>query len=120
MGAGLKKVAEMFGYVAESAYLCIQVSLKHYQIMEKDNNKSVLTPALKRAGLTLTADRADVSIAIKTYRLRQDLTQEQLADKWNISRYTIMRLEAARPVSWEMTYKVWARLSEDLANENRA
>lgn len=110
----------MFGDVAESAYLCTQYSLKHIEIMDNNNNKSVLTPALKRAGLTLTADRADVSIAIKTYRLRQDLTQEQLAEKWNISRYTIMRLEAARPVSWEMTYKVWARLSEDLANENRA
>lgn len=88
--------------------------------MNNDNNKNqVLAPAMKRAGLTLTADRADVSIAIKTYRLRQNLTQEQLADKWNISRYTIMRLEAARPVSWEMTYKVWARLSDDLTQEQR-
>ena len=86
----------------------------------KNTTNQVLAPSMKRAGLTLTADRADVSIAIKTYRLRQDLTQEQLAEKWNISRYTIMRLEAARPVSWEMTYKVWARLSEDLANEQRA
>lgn len=88
--------------------------------MDNNNNKSVLTPALKRAGLTLTADRADVSIAIKTYRLRQDLTQEQLAEQWGISRYTIMRLEAARPVSWEMTYRVWAKLSDALTNETRA
>ena len=88
-----------------------------------DNNNTtnqVLAPAMKRAGLTLTADRCDVSIAIKTYRLRQNLTQEQLAEQWGISRYTIMRLEAARPVSWEMTYKVWARLTDALTNEQRA
>lgn len=90
-------------------------------IMDNNNNTNqVLAPAMKRAGLTLTADRCDVSIAIKTYRLRQDLTQEQLAEQWGISRYTIMRLEAARPVSWEMTYKVWARLTEALTNEQKA
>ena len=87
--------------------------------MDNNNNHQVLAPAMKRAGLTLTADRADVSIAIKTFRLRQNLTQEQLAERWDISRYTIMRLEAARPVSWEMTYKVWARLSDDLTQEQR-
>ena len=88
--------------------------------MEKDNNKSVLTPALKRAGLTLTADRCDVAIAIKTYRLRRGITQEELADEWETSRYTIMRLEAARAVSWEMTYKIWNKLSDALYNEQRA
>lgn len=72
---------------------------------------------MKRKGLTMQANREDAALAVKTYRLRQGLTQRQLAERWGISRYTIIRIEQGQDISWEMAYRVFALLSEDLRKE---
>lgn len=72
---------------------------------------------MKRKGLTMQANREDAALAVKTYRLRQGLTQRQLAERWGISRYTIIRVEQGGEVSWEMAYRIFALLSEDLRKE---
>jgi len=53
----------------------------------------------------------------KTWRLRHGYTQKQVAQKWGCSRYTIMRAEGGRDVTWEMAYRLFARLSDELRKE---
>lgn len=76
-------------------------------------------PEIKQSGLTIEADREEVALALKTWRLRHDLTQEAVAQRWGMSRYTILRAERAKPISWTMAYKIWARLAAELSKEQR-
>lgn len=72
---------------------------------------------MKQNGLKMDSNREDVALAIKTYRLRKGYTQQQLAEKWGCSRYTIIRVEKARNITWEMAYKMFAKLSDELRKE---
>lgn len=74
---------------------------------------------IKREHLTMTVDREEFAIALKTWRLRNDLTQQQVADRWNLSRWTILRIEQAKDISWPTAYKCFARLSAELQQEGR-
>lgn len=71
----------------------------------------------KQKGLSLEADKEQVAMAVKTWRLRHDLTQEELGARWGMSRFTILRIEGAKNISWEMAYKAFAHLSEELQKE---
>lgn len=72
---------------------------------------------MKQEGLTMDVDREQFAMALKTWRIRSGYTQRQVALRWGISRYTVMRIEAADTISWEMAYRVFARLSYELQNE---
>lgn len=74
---------------------------------------------MKRDGLRMDADREDVAMAVKTYRLRRGITQAALGKEWGISRYSIIRIETAKPVSWEYTYKAFSKLAQALEQEGR-
>lgn len=74
---------------------------------------------MKREGLTMEADKEQFAMALKTWRLRTGLTQREVADRWNCSRYTIMRAEAARNITWEMCYRLFAKLSHELEIERQ-
>ena len=76
-----------------------------------------LTIKMKREGVKVTSDREQVAVAVKTYRLRQGLTQARLGELWGVSRWTIMRIEAAEAVAWETSYRIFARLANDLQKE---
>lgn len=67
----------------------------------------------------MDANAEELAMSLKTYRLRTGSTQEQLAQMWGCSRYTIMRLETCKRVSWEMTYKVYNNLMQALTKEAR-
>lgn len=67
----------------------------------------------------MDADREQVAMAIKTWRLRNGLTQEQLAQRWGCSRFTIIRVEKAKHITWEMAYKMFAKLSYELEKEGK-
>ena len=71
----------------------------------------------KQKGLTMETDKEQFAMALKTWRLRQGLTQKQLGERWGCSRYTILRAESANNLSWETAYKMFARLSEELRKE---
>lgn len=73
----------------------------------------------RQRGATLEANREDVALAVKTFRLRKGLTQRQLGERWGCSRYVIMDLEGAKPISWEKAYRVFAMLSDELREEGR-
>lgn len=72
---------------------------------------------MKREGVTMDVDRQQFALALKTWRLRANLTQRQVGEMWNTSRYTIMKAEKANPISWEQAYKLFAHLSDELRKE---
>lgn len=74
---------------------------------------------MKQQGLTMEADRNEFALALKTWRLRAGKTQKEVGDSWGVSRYTILRAENAKPITWEMAYRLFARLSEELKKENQ-
>ena len=71
-------------------------------------------------GLTMEADKQDFALALKTWRLRQGLTQKQVGKRWGCSRFTIIRAENAKNVTWEMAYRLFAKLAVELKKEDQA
>ncbi len=74
-------------------------------------------PQARPNQLAVDIDRQQFALALKTWRLRMDLTQRQVAEQWGISRYTIMRAEAAKDITWMMAYRLFAKLSDELRKE---
>lgn len=72
---------------------------------------------MKQKGLEMDVDKTDFALALKTWRLRQNLTQREVGERWGVSRYTIMKAENAKAVTWEMAYRLFARLAEELKKE---
>lgn len=68
-------------------------------------------------GLEMDMDKQQFALALKTWRLRQGLTQRQVGERWGCSRYTIIRAERAQNVTWEMAYRLFAKLAQELKQE---
>lgn len=68
-------------------------------------------------GLAMECDKQEFALALKTWRLRQGLTQRQVGERWGVSRFTIMRAESARNVTWETAYRLFAKLAAELQKE---
>lgn len=73
---------------------------------------------MKQKGLSMETDKTDFAMALKTWRLRNGLTQQQAGERFGCSRYTIMRAEKAKDVTWEMAYRLFAKLSQELTKED--
>lgn len=67
--------------------------------------------------LSVVIDRFEFALALKTWRLRQALTQQEVAEKWGCSRFTIIRAEGGKQLTWEMAYRLFNKLSNELRNE---
>lgn len=72
---------------------------------------------MKPNGLRMDIDKQEFGLALKTWRLRQGLTQRQVGERWGCSRYTIMRAEKAVNLTWEMAYRMFAKLATELRKE---
>lgn len=72
---------------------------------------------MKQDGLQMDVDKESFALALKTWRLRQGLTQQQVAEKWGVSRFTIIRAETAKNITWMMAYRLFAKLAEELKLE---
>lgn len=72
---------------------------------------------MKPKGLEMDVDKQEFALALKTWRLRQGLTQSEVGKRWNCSRFTIMRAENAKNVTWEMAYRLFAKLAQELKKE---
>lgn len=68
-------------------------------------------------GLGMEVDKEAFAMALKTWRLRQGLTQAQVGERWGCSRFTVLRAEGAKNITWEMAYRLFAKLSEELRKE---
>lgn len=75
------------------------------------------TPIVKN--LRIEIPRDEFALLFKTWRIERGLTQRAAAKLFGCSRYTIMRIENKTPISWEMSYKVYAQLSSELIEENK-
>lgn len=64
-------------------------------------------------------DRDGLSIELKKYRLRAGLTQRQLGELWGVSRYTIIRAEGSKTITWQSAYRIFTQLAKCLAAEDR-
>lgn len=73
---------------------------------------------LKREGLEMKMNKEAFGMALKTWRLRQGLTQKQVGQRWGCSRFTVMRAENAQAVSWEHAYMLFAKLAKELREED--
>lgn len=73
---------------------------------------------MKQKGLEMDVNKEEFALALKTWRLRQGLTQAEVGERWGCSRWTIMRAEKAKILTWEMAYKMFAKLSRELTKEN--
>lgn len=78
-----------------------------------------ITTEMKQKGLSLQVDREQLAMSLKTWRLRSGLTQNEVASRWGISRFTVIRIEKGREVSWEIAYRTFAKLSEELRAEGQ-
>lgn len=72
---------------------------------------------MKTNGLEVDINKQEFALALKTWRLRQGFTQKQVGEMWNCSRWTIMRAEAGKNITWEMAYRMFAKLSHELRKE---
>lgn len=78
-----------------------------------------IKPTAKVDGLKVDIDRQEFALALKTWRLRQGLLQREVAERWGTSRFTIIRAETAKPISWTAAYKLFNKLSQELLKEQR-
>lgn len=72
---------------------------------------------MEQKGVTLETDVEQFALALRTWRLRQGLTQTQAGDRFGVSRYTIIKVENGQKISWQTAYKLFARLSNELRKE---
>lgn len=70
-------------------------------------------------GLEMEVDKESFALALKTWRLRNGLTQAAAGERWGCSRWTIMRAEKAKNLTWEMAYRMFAKLAKELEKENQ-
>lgn len=76
-----------------------------------------VTVEVRQNGLEMDIDREKFAMALKTWRLRQGLTQAAVGEMWGCSRYTILRAESAKGITWEQAYRLFAKLSDELRKE---
>ena len=74
---------------------------------------------MERQGLTMQANREDFAMALKTWRLRNGYSQIKVGEMFGFSRFTIIRLEKGKPVTWETAYRCFAKLAKYLEEEGR-
>lgn len=74
----------------------------------------ILEPKMQPDGLKMKTDATHFALALKTWRLRRGLTQRAAASAMGISRHSLLRVENAREVSWEIQYRILAHISDDL------
>lgn len=84
---------------------------------KKTKNGIILELKMEQRGVEADCDRNEFALALKTWRLRHGLTQKQVGDRWGCSRYTIMRAELGRDITWEHIYKLFSKLSWELRQE---
>lgn len=72
---------------------------------------------MKPKGLEMDVNKQEFALALKTWRLRQGMTQREVAARWDCSRFTIMRAEGGKQLTWEMAYRLFAKLADELRKE---
>lgn len=61
--------------------------------------------------------RQEIGLEVAKFRIRKGLTQAQLGERWGMSRYSIIRAEKGKFVSWKFTYAIASKLTQELRKE---
>lgn len=80
-------------------------------------NLPVVKAVMKRDHLTMNVDKEEFAMALKTWRLRNNLTQKEVAERWGVSRWTLLRAEKCVKLSWTIAYRLFAKLAKELQEE---
>lgn len=73
---------------------------------------------MKQIQLMKSEARDTLSRELKMWRLRQGLSQQQVAKMFGTSKWSILRAEHdAYEISEETSYKIWAKLAQELRRE---
>lgn len=72
---------------------------------------------MKQSDDKMITDEKQFAMALRTWRLRKGLTQQQVGERWGVSRYTIIRAEKCKNLTWESIYKIFNRLADELRKE---
>lgn len=67
---------------------------------------------------SLGIEREKLGFELAKWRVRQGLSQRQLAERWGMSRYSILRAEHGKSVGWQFTYAISAKLAAELRKES--
>lgn len=67
---------------------------------------------------SLGIEREKLGFELAKWRVRQGLSQRQLAERWGMSRYSILRAERGKSVGWQFTYAISAKLAAELRKES--
>lgn len=86
-------------------------------MITQTKNMEKIQVTMKPQGVAMDINRQEFALALKTWRLRQGLTQKQVGERWGTSRYTIIRAESGRNISWEQAYRLFAMLAKELKEE---
>lgn len=62
-------------------------------------------------------DQHQLAQELKRWRARSGLNQSQVAERFGCSRYSIIRAEQSKHIGWLMTYRIAARLLQELREE---
>lgn len=82
-----------------------------------DINIKPIEVEMRPNGLDMDIDKQSFALALKTWRLRNGLSQVDAGKRFNCSRYTIIRAESARNITWEQAYRMFAKLAAELRKE---
>ena len=63
-------------------------------------------------------DKKALAQELATWRIRSGLTQREAAERFNVSRYSILRAENMREIGIAMTYRISAALARAIREEN--
>lgn len=80
---------------------------------------STYKPKIESEGLDLQIDKNSFGLQLRTWRLRNGLTQREVGQRFGCSRFTIIRAENGQNITWEMAYRLFAHLSKELQKEGQ-
>lgn len=63
-------------------------------------------------------DKKALAQELATWRIRSGLTQREAAERFNVSRYSILRVENMKDIGIAMAYRISAALARAIREEN--
>lgn len=78
----------------------------------------IINPEMHQKGIMLETDVPTFAVALRTWRIRQNMSQEQVARRWGVSRHTILRCESGKDQHWTTRYRLFYCLCKELNAES--
>ena len=99
------------------------MKINHYnenQLLQFNNsspNGNTVKPDNMRKQI-IELDKKALAKELATWRIRSGLTQRETAERFNVSRYSILRAENMKDIGIAMAYRISAALARAIREEN--